>query len=94
MDERAISVETFARILIIGGTPMIDHTGLTGLFDFHLEWDYTPPDPPSPDGGTPSESPDTSIVSNIRKQLGLQLTPGKGPREFLVIDHLEPPTEN
>ena len=29
---------------------------------------------------------------SIRKQLGLELKSGKGPREFLIIDHLERPS--
>jgi uncharacterized protein (TIGR03435 family) len=94
LDERGISVEVFAKLLKIDGLPVIDRTGLIGTFDIHLEWDFTPPDPVSPESGAPSEPPDTSIVSSIRKQLGLQLKPGKGPREFLVIDHLERPSEN
>ncbi|SPF51300.1 exported hypothetical protein [Candidatus Sulfopaludibacter sp. SbA4] len=94
LDERGIRGEVFAKLLIIGGLPVIDRTGLSGTFDIHLEWDFTPPDPVSPESGAASEPHDTSIISNIRKQLGLQLSPGKGPREFLVIDHLERPSEN
>jgi uncharacterized protein (TIGR03435 family) len=94
LDQRGIRVEVFAKLLKIGGLPVLDRTGLIGTFDIHLEWDFTHPDPVSPESGAPSEPPDTSIVSSIRKQLGLQLKAGKGPREFLVIDHLERPSEN
>jgi uncharacterized protein (TIGR03435 family) len=91
LDEHGVSVSTFAKIFQIGGLPVIDRTGLTGTFNIHLEWDF---EPVSPDSGAVGESPDTTITSSIRKQLGLQLSPGKGPREFLVIDHLERPSEN
>ena len=96
LDERGISVDTFAKVFQIGGLPVIDRTGLAGTFDIHLEWEWeaSPPETVSPDGGVVRESPDTSIISSIRKQLGLQLSPGKGPREFLVIDHLERPSKN
>jgi uncharacterized protein (TIGR03435 family) len=34
------------------------------------------------------------IISALREQLGLKLEAGKGLGEFLVIDHLEKPSEN
>jgi len=91
MDQHGVSVEAFAKLFQIGGRVVIDRTGLTGAFDVHLEWDY---DTVSSDAGVASEPPDPSIISSIRKQLGLQLSPGKAPREFIVIDHLERPSEN
>jgi uncharacterized protein (TIGR03435 family) len=94
LDERGISIDALASVLKIGGLPVIDQTGLTGTFDVRLEWDVTPPEPISPDSGAASEPPNTSIISSIRKQLGLQLSRGRGPREFLVIDRLETATEN
>jgi hypothetical protein len=39
------------------------------------------------------EGPIYSLVV-ARKQLGLQLKSGAGPREYLVIDHAEKPSEN
>lgn len=94
LDERGVTVEALAKILTIGGLPVVDRTGLTGAFDIHLEWEVSPAEPVSPDSGAGREPPDTSMISSIRKQLGLQLTAGKGPREILVIDHLERPGEN
>ncbi len=91
LDEHGVSVSMFAKLFQIGGLPVIDRTDLTGTFDIHLEWNF---ETVSPDTGVPSELPDTSIISSIRKQLGLQLSLGKGPREVLVIDHLEKPSEN
>ena len=87
VDEHAITVGGFASIFRIGGLPVVDRTGLAGTYDIHLEWEYAPAD-------AASESPDLSIISSIRKQLGLQLTVGKGPRQVLVIDHLERASEN
>jgi bla regulator protein blaR1 len=63
---------------------VIDKTGLTGLFDFHLEWN-----------SAPSSDPDRpSLFTAVQEQLGLKLTPGKAPVEVLVVDHAEDPTEN
>jgi uncharacterized protein (TIGR03435 family) len=93
LDERGITVELFAKLFKIGGLPVIDHTGITGTFDIHLEWEVSPRET-SPESGAAYDPPDTSIISSISKQLGLHLSPGKGPREYLVIDHLERPGEN
>jgi bla regulator protein blaR1 len=61
---------------------VLDRTGLTGLFDFHLEWSLAP-----------SSDPDRpSIFSAVRRQLGLKLESGRGPVEILVIDHADDPT--
>ena len=66
------------------------------MFDFRLEWEWerTPPDQLSPDGGAAGDAADRSIISSIHKQLGLQLNAGKGPREFFIIDHVERPSGN
>ena len=91
MDQHGVSVAAFARLFQIGGLPMVDRTGLTGTFDILLEWEF---DTVSRDDGAAGEPTDASIISSTRKQLGLQLTPGKAPCEFIIIDHLERPSEN
>jgi uncharacterized protein (TIGR03435 family) len=93
-DVSGISLDVFSKLLNVGGRPVLDRTGVTGTFDIHLEWGGDDPNASSPDGGAASEPPNTSIVSAIRKQLGLQLDSGKGPREFLIIDHVERPSGN
>jgi len=94
LDERSISLSSLAKILNVRGLPVIDRTGLTGMFNIHLEWEFSPPEPASLETGGTSESPDTSIVSAFRKQIGIALKPGRGPRDYLVVDHLEQPSEN
>jgi uncharacterized protein (TIGR03435 family) len=69
--------------------PIVDRTGLTGTFDFHLEW--------TPDLATVPQSDDAagpSIFTALQEQLGLKLESAKGPVEVLVIDHVEPLSEN
>jgi uncharacterized protein (TIGR03435 family) len=61
-------------------------TGLTGVYDFTLE--YSEYDPPKPDSAAPS------IYTAIEEQLGLKLESAKGPVQVLVIDHVERPSEN
>jgi uncharacterized protein (TIGR03435 family) len=60
---------------------VIDKTGLEGDFDFEFDW--SPQDPNSP-----------SIFTALQEQLGLKLEAEKGPLEFLIIDHVERPSEN
>jgi len=74
--------------------PVIDRTGLTGRYDFDLEWkvDGTQADRgPAPTGADSNDKPD--IFSAIR-ELGLRLEPARAPVEVLVIDHVERPDEN
>ena len=68
--------------------PVLDMTGLSGNYDFVL--DYTPNDPKVLDtGGAPS------IFTAVQEQLGLKLESRKGPMEMFVIDRIEKtPTEN
>jgi uncharacterized protein (TIGR03435 family) len=68
------------------GRPVIDRTGLTGKYDFNLQW--TPGDPASTDDSGPG------LFTALEEQLGLRLEPAKGSVQAVFIDHIEPPTEN
>ncbi len=83
---------------------VMDKTGLTGRFDVHLDLSpsdvmagFGPDGTPQPrDGSTPLSAPADplgAIVSAVQK-LGLKLEAGKGTGQFLVIDHIERPSEN
>jgi uncharacterized protein (TIGR03435 family) len=74
--------------------PVADKTGLSGRFDFNLEW---MPDETQFGGQGPWDNHDTirpDLFAAIQQQLGLKLEAGKGPVEVLVIDHVERPSEN
>jgi uncharacterized protein (TIGR03435 family) len=76
---------------------VIDKTNLTGRFDIRLQWTSDLGENPlSPTGlPLPAELGDApSIFVAIQEQLGLKLEAAKGPVEFLVIDHVEKPSEN
>jgi bla regulator protein blaR1 len=86
------------------GRTVQDKTGLTGKYDFILQWkpdrDPSPmPGAPPPGqqgpGATPStDSSEASIFTAVQEQLGLKLESVKAPVEVLVIDHVEAPSEN
>jgi uncharacterized protein (TIGR03435 family) len=86
LEYRRIAMSSFV-VLISRFTkqPVLDRTGLAGLYDLKLEW--TPDDaPPAADGG-PSLKPD--IFTAVRQQLGLRLEASKEPLEVLVVDRAE-----
>jgi uncharacterized protein (TIGR03435 family) len=65
-----------------------DQTGLTGKYDFQLNW--TPDSGPCQDL-SPAEP---SLFTALQQQLGLKLESTKGQVETLVIDRVERPSEN
>ena len=67
---------------------VLDRTGLTGNFDFELQW--TPDDLRGGAANPVGDSP--SIFAALREQLGLRLEPQRGPVEFLIVDSVERPT--
>jgi uncharacterized protein (TIGR03435 family) len=68
------------------GRIIVDKTGLTGRYDFTLEW--------TPDGVAPTDQSSPDIFTAIQEQLGLKLESTKGPVDVVVIDHIEKPSAN
>lgn len=68
--------------------PVIDMTGLTGIYEFTLEW--------ARNENAPSENgPTVNIYAAIEQQLGLKLESRKAPIDILVVDRAEKvPIEN
>jgi uncharacterized protein (TIGR03435 family) len=84
--------------------PVIDETGLTGLYDFDF-LPFTPNAGPAPvpavqgtangQSAIPSmDNDDDSGVIDAAKKLGLKLERGKGPVEVIVVTHIEKPAQN
>jgi uncharacterized protein (TIGR03435 family) len=87
-----VSMEELADYLsMMERRPVTDQTGLRGFYDFKFTVET-----PDPSTTTDSAMPDwTSIAAMILEQLGLKLESGvKVPVEYLVVDHIERPTEN
>jgi uncharacterized protein (TIGR03435 family) len=71
------------------GRPVVDNTGLTGTYDWVMEFiDERPGRNPPPD------AEGMTFVQALEKQCGLKLVSTKAPVDVLIVDHLEKPTGN
>jgi uncharacterized protein (TIGR03435 family) len=93
---RNFSMPIFANILSAHlDDTVVDKTGLSGSYDFKLEFTPERVGQGSKDGheSAPNiEGP--SLFTALREQLGLELRRQTVPVELLVIDHIEEPSEN
>ena len=74
--------------------PVVDRTGLSGRYDFDLEW---APDETQFGGDIPPASANASAApffTAIQEQLGLKIEATRGPVAALVVDKAERPSEN
>lgn len=73
--------------------PVADHTGLSGRYDFDLEF---APDDSLWSGlvSRPANSDKPDLFRALQEQLGLRLDATKGPVDVLVIDRIGRPSEN
>jgi uncharacterized protein (TIGR03435 family) len=74
--------------------PVLDHTGLTGRYDFSLE--FTPQlNGPVPAGADFQPDPSgPTFLEALQEQLGLKLESQTGPVNVFVVDHAEEPSPN
>ena len=91
----AVTVASLATVLgSFVGRPVVDRTGLDGVFDIELEFSpesrpgFLPPDP----GAAPPAGDGPSLFTALQEQLGLKLVSGRAPIDVLVIDRAERPT--
>ena len=71
--------------------PIVDQTGLSGWFDFRIDF------APESEGPPPQLQPDPNVPSfleALKEQLGLKLVPTTGWVDALVVDHIEEPSPN
>jgi len=77
--------------------PLLDKTGLTGGFDFSLDYTAHPPGMTADVAAALAAGdtePELSILTALREQLGLKVVAARQPSEVLVIDHAERPSAN
>jgi uncharacterized protein (TIGR03435 family) len=65
---------------------VLDETGLTGNYDYTLEW--------RPDDAMHADSSGPSLFTALKEQIGLKLEMQKRPVDVVVIDHIEKPSQN
>lgn len=77
------------------GRIVVDQTGLTGAYDFDLEYvmDSSPGAAPASDAAT-AVSDRPGLFTALEEQLGLKLQPTRAPIAVTVIDRLTPPSAN
>jgi uncharacterized protein (TIGR03435 family) len=68
--------------------PLVDHTGLTGKYDFTLRYNFRE----TAAGGDSTAVP--GLFTAVQEQLGLKFVPTKASAEVLVIDHIDRPSAN
>ena len=83
------------------GHSVVDKTGLTGRYDYTLQWtpENVPPSMPGAEGGPESADAENdavaaSLFTAIQEQLGLKLESQKGPVDVIVVDHIDRPSPN
>jgi uncharacterized protein (TIGR03435 family) len=77
--------------------PVVDRTGLTGLFDILLEFASSRRQVQAAPLAPPDLTKDAllpTLRDALQEQLGLRLETEKGPLEVLVIDSVDRPSEN
>ncbi len=81
--------------------PVVDKTGLTGLYDVQTDgWAPMRPRPMGPDGTTPTGGdsgiydPDRQTLFDVFRQLGLKMESQRAVIDMYVVDHVEKPTAN
>jgi uncharacterized protein (TIGR03435 family) len=79
-----LSLDELASLLSFD-RPVVNRTGITAPVSYHFAY-------PRADAG--GGAPPASLVNALRNELGLDLRPSKRPRDFLVIEHAEPPKPN
>jgi uncharacterized protein (TIGR03435 family) len=79
--------------------PILDETGLTGKYDFSIQFSTGDSQLGNAPGGganvpspVPSPLPDSGLTLLLK--LGFRLESGKRPVEVITIDHIEQPTQN
>jgi uncharacterized protein (TIGR03435 family) len=78
----------------IEGRPVLDDTGLTGIYDFSLKWSSPEPAKSGDNAAITSDADAPSLFTAVQEQLGLRLVAAKAPMKVVIIDHIETPSAN
>ena len=89
-EAKGMTMQQFANFLTSGRRlePIVDKTGLEGMYKINLKFSIQPVG-----GNQVLEDPD--LETALQQQLGLKLEKNrKGSMNLLILDHIEPPSEN
>jgi uncharacterized protein (TIGR03435 family) len=87
------TIAELARVLaMILERPVIDMTGLSGGYDIALSFAPEPGRGPAPAGG--ADAIIASVFTALREQLGLTLEANRGAVDVIIVERVEPPSEN
>jgi uncharacterized protein (TIGR03435 family) len=95
LEAKGYALAGFGRMLPDMDRLVVDRTGITGFFNFNLE--FAPRNDAyffQPDTPTSVRSSGPTLSKAIEEQLGLKLEAARAPVEVLVIDHAEKPPKN
>ena len=93
---RGFTLDEFSAWLYsVTGRTIVNKTGLAGKFDIRLEYLPAASALAVADASNTSDiQPEATLLTAVKQQLGLQLTPIQGTRQIIVIDHIEKPSGN
>jgi uncharacterized protein (TIGR03435 family) len=74
--------------------PVIDRSGLDGRYNFVIKPEELPVDKSAVSAGVTPDSPSAAAFAESLKRLGLQLVADRAAVDYLVIDRVEPLSDN
>jgi uncharacterized protein (TIGR03435 family) len=87
---KGVPLVLFASILEMpADRKIVDKTGLTGAYDMQLHFSSS-----NLGASTGDTNNDPDLFTALQEQLGLKLQPAKMTIPILVVDHIDPPSDN
>lgn len=71
---------------------VLDETGLKGYYDFDFRWTAPPDAAPLASGLGPEGQ--ALFITAVKDEFGLRFSSDRGPVQYWIVDHVEPPAEN
>jgi uncharacterized protein (TIGR03435 family) len=85
VEAKAVSMESLVSVLSdmpeVGSRVVLNHTGLTGAYNFQLKWT-----PDNGGGATDEAATAPGLFTAVREQLGLKLERGDGPVPVVAVE--------
>jgi len=95
---RNVSMELIASSMTGGSSgldrPVLDKTGLNGMFDIAIEFTPQIDGPSAPGANFQPDPTGPTFVEALKEQLGLKVEAQTGPVDVLVVDYVEEPSAN